>query len=129
MPSIEQQVRERAYYIWEGEGRCLGRAVDHWLMAEAEFRSLDEAAAQAPLVVQSSVATSVAKSPAKTLKPRAARSASAAAVAVAAKADAKSAAAKTSTAAKKPAAAKAAAAKPKAKSSVRSDAGAGALLH
>jgi Protein of unknown function (DUF2934) len=30
----EQQVRERAYYLWEAEGRPHGRAEIHWAMAE-----------------------------------------------------------------------------------------------
>jgi len=29
-------VRERAYFIWEHEGRPEGRAYDHWLLAMAE---------------------------------------------------------------------------------------------
>jgi hypothetical protein len=32
----EQRVRERAYEIWERTGRPQGKAVDHWLQAEAE---------------------------------------------------------------------------------------------
>jgi hypothetical protein len=35
--SHEQQIRERAYAIWEGEGRPAGRADDHWRQAEAEI--------------------------------------------------------------------------------------------
>jgi hypothetical protein len=35
---IETQTRNRAYAIWEAEGRPEGRAVDHWLAAEAECR-------------------------------------------------------------------------------------------
>ena len=35
---IESQTRNRAYAIWEAEGRPEGRAVDHWLAAEAAFR-------------------------------------------------------------------------------------------
>jgi hypothetical protein len=35
---IESQTRNRAYAIWEAEGRPEGRAVDHWLAAEAECR-------------------------------------------------------------------------------------------
>lgn len=33
----EQQIRERAYVLWEGEGRPEGRAVEHWRRAEAEL--------------------------------------------------------------------------------------------
>jgi hypothetical protein len=35
----EQQIRERAYAIWEGEGRPAGRADSHWLQAEDEIAS------------------------------------------------------------------------------------------
>jgi Protein of unknown function (DUF2934) len=34
----EQAVRERAYSIWEEEGRPEGRHLDHWLRAEAEIK-------------------------------------------------------------------------------------------
>ena len=47
-----QTVRERAYAIWEREGRPEGRAEQHWRMAEQELgvRPLDEEAeAAAPL--------------------------------------------------------------------------------
>jgi hypothetical protein len=33
----EQTVRERAYAIWEAEGRPEGRDAEHWQMALAEF--------------------------------------------------------------------------------------------
>jgi hypothetical protein len=33
----EQAIRERAYAIWEEEGRPQGRDVDHWLRAETEI--------------------------------------------------------------------------------------------
>lgn len=33
----EQQIRERAYAIWEGEGRPMDRAEAHWQQAEAEI--------------------------------------------------------------------------------------------
>jgi hypothetical protein len=31
---IEQRVRERAYAIWEREGRPFGREIDHWRISE-----------------------------------------------------------------------------------------------
>ena len=34
MNGREQQVRERAYYMWEAEGRPEGRAEIHWAMAQ-----------------------------------------------------------------------------------------------
>nr|WP_245517421.1 DUF2934 domain-containing protein [Methylorubrum sp. Q1] len=57
----ENSVRERAYYIWEGEGRVFGRAEAHWLQAESELR-------QAPVA-----ALIEAEAPAKVAKPRTAR--------------------------------------------------------
>lgn len=36
-PLREQQIRERAYAIWEEEGRPDGRDLDHWHRAEAEI--------------------------------------------------------------------------------------------
>ena len=33
----ETRTRERAYATWEREGRPHGRALDHWLQAEAEL--------------------------------------------------------------------------------------------
>lgn len=40
----EQTIRERAYHIWEREGRPDGRAEDHWWCATIE--GLDEAHAR-----------------------------------------------------------------------------------
>jgi len=34
MTDREDELRERAYYIWEAEGRPEGRAHVHWQMAE-----------------------------------------------------------------------------------------------
>ncbi len=33
----EQAVRERAYALWEKEGRPENRSIDNWLQAEAEL--------------------------------------------------------------------------------------------
>jgi len=33
----ERNIRERAYAIWEKEGRPDGKSVDHWLQAEGEI--------------------------------------------------------------------------------------------
>ncbi len=63
MPLCEHQVRERAYFIWEDEGRGFGRAEIHWLQAEAELRRAVEASAE--------IVTEVA--PVKASKPRAAK--------------------------------------------------------
>lgn len=68
MRPFDQQVRERAYYIWEGEGSVFGRAEDHWLRAEAELRA-DRVEAPAQAVVAS---------PAQVLKPKTSRAKTAA---------------------------------------------------
>jgi len=35
----EHAVRERAYAIWERDGRPEGKNLDHWFQAEAEIRT------------------------------------------------------------------------------------------
>ena len=37
-PNLMTRIRQRAYEIWEDEGRPDGRERIHWLRAEAEFR-------------------------------------------------------------------------------------------
>lgn len=37
--NIERKVRERAYLIWEQEGRLHGRDVEHWLQAEQAVKA------------------------------------------------------------------------------------------
>jgi hypothetical protein len=39
----EQQIRERAYAVWEEEGCPDGRDREHWLQAEAEIVAEDPA--------------------------------------------------------------------------------------
>jgi hypothetical protein len=41
----EQRVRERAYAIWEAEGRPDGKEHEHWLRAEADIAVEDQEAA------------------------------------------------------------------------------------
>ena len=36
--NLAEQIRKRAYEIWEGEGRPHGRDTQHWFQAETEFR-------------------------------------------------------------------------------------------
>jgi len=38
----EQAIRERAYQIWEAEGRPDGKELDYWLRAEAEVITIGE---------------------------------------------------------------------------------------
>ncbi len=41
-------IRQRAYELWEQDGRPEGREFDYWLKAEAEFASREPAAANRP---------------------------------------------------------------------------------
>jgi hypothetical protein len=42
----EQVIRERAYAIWEQEGRPVGKDVEHWLRAEAEIDAVEDLRAE-----------------------------------------------------------------------------------
>lgn len=44
---MNEGVRERAYRIWESEGRPHGRDLDHWLQAERELAAAAEPGADA----------------------------------------------------------------------------------
>ena len=37
MQDREQKIRERAYEIWDREGRPLGRELEHWMQAQREI--------------------------------------------------------------------------------------------
>lgn len=37
LDNLAEQIRKRAYEIWEGEGRPHGRDTEHWSQAETEF--------------------------------------------------------------------------------------------
>ena len=38
-PISVEAIRQRAYEIWEREGRPVGKSAEHWLRAEAELRN------------------------------------------------------------------------------------------
>ena len=40
MLDIDGAIRLRAYEFWQAEGEIPGRALDHWLKAEAEIKGL-----------------------------------------------------------------------------------------
>ncbi|MCD2181885.1 DUF2934 domain-containing protein [Rhizobium sp. GN54] len=44
MQDREQKIRERAYEIWDREGRPLGRELEHWAQAEREVAERELAA-------------------------------------------------------------------------------------
>lgn len=48
MQISEHSVRERAYYIWEDEGRVHGCATAHWVRAETELHAVAATTAHAP---------------------------------------------------------------------------------
>ncbi|OCW56969.1 DUF2934 domain-containing protein [Hoeflea olei] len=76
MDDHEHSIRQRAYEIWESEGRPAGRATHHWEQARAE---LSEARAQA-------TAAPAAKAPKKPAAPKSAAKAGTAKPAAKAKA-------------------------------------------
>ncbi len=45
LPGFQELVRNRAYALWESEGRPLGRDAEHWRMSEDATRAEINAAA------------------------------------------------------------------------------------
>jgi hypothetical protein len=45
--ALRRRVEERAYALWESEGRPHGRDLDHWRQAEAEIMGAGETASGA----------------------------------------------------------------------------------
>jgi Protein of unknown function (DUF2934) len=43
-PRIEEQIRQRAYVLYEGRGKADGKALDDWLKAEDEVMALRQEA-------------------------------------------------------------------------------------
>jgi hypothetical protein len=46
--TLEHRIRQRAYEIWNAEGRADGKADEHWLAAEREVLSSLTARSPAP---------------------------------------------------------------------------------
>jgi DUF2934 family protein len=46
--TLEHRIRQRAYEIWNAEGRADGKADEHWLIAEREVLSSLSARSPAP---------------------------------------------------------------------------------
>lgn len=61
---IESKTRDQAYAMWEAEGRPEGRAVDHWLAAEATCQPDAQSKARANRLRRTSSGT-VDSAPAK----------------------------------------------------------------
>ena len=43
----EQMTRERAYHLWDGDGRPDGRSIDYWLQAARELEEEEVAQSEA----------------------------------------------------------------------------------
>lgn len=61
---MERRVRERAYALWEAEGRPHGRNQEHWSRAVAEFASASPPPTTAPATKSSVTIASVRQAPA-----------------------------------------------------------------
>ena len=48
-PELRRRIEERAYALWEANGRPEGRALDHWLQAEQEVVNQSMAGEEDPL--------------------------------------------------------------------------------
>ena len=48
-PELRRRIEERAYALWEADGRPEGRALDHWLQAEQEILNQSVAGEEDPL--------------------------------------------------------------------------------
>ena len=48
-PELRHRIEERAYALWEADGRPEGRALDHWLQAEQEIVNQSMAGEEDPL--------------------------------------------------------------------------------
>ena len=48
-PELRHRIEERAYALWEANGRPEGRALDHWLQAEQEILNQSVAGEEDPL--------------------------------------------------------------------------------
>jgi len=60
LPGFQELVRNRAYALWESEGRPLGRDAEHWRMSEDAMRA-EIAAAAAPRTVAAKAKTPARK--------------------------------------------------------------------
>jgi hypothetical protein len=70
MIDLEQKIRERAYQIWEQEGRVDGRDEQHWHKAKLELANVSDGMA-ANLIDTTGTPTEPAKKGRRTAKPKA----------------------------------------------------------
>lgn len=64
---LRKRTEERAYALWEGEGRPHGRHLDHWCQAEAET-AVSAATGSIPDTEKESAASSQAETKARSRK-------------------------------------------------------------
>jgi hypothetical protein len=76
---IEQKIRERAYQLWEQDGRMHGRADDYWFAATRELTAAQPASAAQVLAQPSDIIVAEPVEP-KTRRRKAAEKAPVAAV-------------------------------------------------
>ncbi len=50
-PTTNEQIRVRAYELWEARGRTEGKSVEDWLAAEEQLRGAQQAASVATTAV------------------------------------------------------------------------------
>ncbi len=70
---LEARIRERAYHLWQQEGRVGGRELDHWSRAERELRSMHQTmqgAAEKPAAASKKRAASAPAASAKGRRPK-----------------------------------------------------------
>lgn len=72
LPNFEQQIRARAYQIWEESGCLDGCADEHWRMAEHEIVRSTIVAVKGARLAPVSAQNGAIKAPRKASKPKAA---------------------------------------------------------
>ncbi|MFE1602465.1 DUF2934 domain-containing protein [Methylobacterium sp. ID0610] len=65
MDHCEHNIRERAYILWERDGRAMGRDEHYWTLAEQELRAAAPAVEEAPRTVAKPRAKAAPKPPSK----------------------------------------------------------------
>ncbi len=65
LPGFQELVRNRAYSLWESEGRPFGRDAEHWRMSEDAMRAEIAAAAAPKSVANKAKAPLRKKAPAR----------------------------------------------------------------
>ena len=69
-----EDIKKRAYELWEAAGRPLGKADDHWLQAEAEIKkALDGVTKKKPAARKSKTTKKAAPKTAAKAKPKTTR--------------------------------------------------------